>query len=142
MNRISFSVVAWLLTLATCFLTGCFPQANISGTYTTTVDAHRTNGPGWQGTAEVLLIEAGSSLTGNITLHHPTAGTIQIPITSGSVEDNNVVFFGHTTMPLGTVDLKFTGVVEANRIKGGMNVKLNSVFGEEHDTATLQMSKA
>lgn len=49
MNRISFSVVAWLLALATCFLTGCLPQANISGTYTTTVDAHRTNGPGWQG---------------------------------------------------------------------------------------------
>lgn len=45
-------------------------------------------------------------------------------------------------MPLGTVDLKFTGVVKANRIKGGMNVELNSVFGEEHDTATLQMSKA
>jgi len=100
------------------------------------------NGRGWNGTAEILLTQTGASLTGHITLHHPAAGTVQIPITSGSVQDGKVVFFGHTNLPLGTVDLKFTGATKATRIEGAVNVELNSLFGDEQDTATLYLSKA
>jgi hypothetical protein len=144
MKRIMFSTgVAGLLVLAiTVFLTSCFPQPDISGTYTTAVHARQGNGRGWNGRAEILLTQTGASLTGHITLHHPAAGTVQIPITSGSVQDGKVVFFGHTNLPLGTVDLKFTGVATTTRIEGAVNVELHLLFGEEQDTATLYLSKA
>jgi len=57
-------------------------------------------------------------------------------------KDGKVVFFGHTNLPLGTVDLKFTGVAKATRIEGAVNVELDSLFGDEQDTATLYLSKA
>lgn len=144
MKRITFSTaVAGLFVLAiTVFLTSCFPQPDISGTYTTAVHARQGNGRSWNGTAEILLTQTGASLTGHVTLHHPHAGTVEIPITSGSVQDGKVVFFGHTNLPLGTVDLKFTGVAKTTRIEGAINVELDSLFGEEQDTATLYLSKA
>ena len=144
MKRIMFSTgVAGLFVLAiTVFLTSCFPQPDISGTYTTAVHARQGNGRGWNGTAEILLTQTGASLAGHVTLHHPHAGTVEIPITSGSVQDGKVVFFGHTNLPLGTVDLKFTGVAKTTRIEGAVHVQLDSLFGEEQDTATLCLSKA
>ena len=142
MKRITFAVVTGLFMLVTTFLTGCFPQPDISGTYTTAVHARQGNGRSWNGTAEILLTQTGASLSGHITLHHPDAGTVQIPITSGSVQDGKVVFFGHANLPLGTVDLKFTGAAKATRIEGAVNVELDSLFGEEQDTATLYLSKA
>jgi len=142
MKRITFAVVIGLLILVTTFLTGCFPQPDISGTYTTAVHARQGNGCGWNGTAEILLTQTGASLTGQVTLHHPSAGTVQIPITSGSVQDGKVVFFGHTNLPLGTVDLKFIGLVKRTRIEGAANVELDSLFGQEQDTATLYLAKA
>jgi hypothetical protein len=142
MTRTSFAVVTGLLMLVATFLTGCFPQPDISGTYTAAVNAHPSRGRGWKGTAEILLTQTGGSLTGNVTLHHPSAGTVQIPITSGSVQDGKVVFCGHTNLPLGTVDLQFTGVAKATRIEGAVNVELNSLFGQEQDTGTLFLSKA
>jgi hypothetical protein len=103
MKRITFAVVIGLFILLTTFLTGCFPQPDISGTYTTAVHARQGNGRGWNGTAEILLTQTGASLTGHVTLHHPGAGAVEIPITSGSVQDGKVVFFGHTNLLLGTV---------------------------------------
>ena len=142
MKRVTFAVVIGLLILVTTFITGCFPQPDISGTYTTAVHARQGNGRGWNGTAEILLTQTGASLIGQVTLHHTSAGTVQIPITSGSVQDGKVVFFGHTNLPLGTVDLKFTGAAKATRIEGAVNVELDSLFGQEQDTATLYLAKA
>ena len=142
MTRTSFAVVTGLLMLVAIFLSGCFPQPDITGSYTTAVHARQASGRGWNGTAEILLTQTGGSLTGSVTLHHPSAGTVQIPITSGSVQDGKVVFFGHTNLPLGTVDLQFSGVAKATRIEGAVNVELNSLFGQEQDTATLFLSKA
>lgn len=142
MKRITFAVVTGPLVLVTTFLTGCFPQPDISGTYTTVVHARQGNGRGWNGTAEILLTQTGASLTGHVTLHHPEAGTVQIPITSGSVQDGKIVFFGHTNLPLGTVDLKFSGAAKATRIEGAVTVELDSLLGEEQDTATVYLSKA
>lgn len=144
MKCITFSTaIAGLFALAiTVFLTSCFPQPDISGTYTTAVHACQGNGRSWNGTAEILLTQTGASLTGHVTLHHPHAGTVEIPITSGFVQDGKVVFFGHTNLPLGTVDLNFTGVAKTTRIEGAVNVELDSLFGEEQDTATLYLSKA
>jgi len=142
MKRTSFAVVTGLLMLVTTFLTSCFPQPDISGTYTTPVNALQANGRSWNGAAEILLAQTGSSLTGHITLHHPEAGAFEIPITSGSVQDGKVMFFGHTNLPLGTVDLKFDGAVKATRIEGAVHVELNTLFGGEQDTATLYLSKA
>jgi len=142
MKRITFAVVIGLFILVTTFLTGCFPQPDISGTYTTAVHARQGNGRGWNGTAEIRLTQTGASLTGQVTLHHPEAGTVQIPITSGSVQDGKVVFFGHTNLPLGTLDLTFTGLVKTTRIEGAVHVELDSLFGQEQDTATLYLAKA
>jgi hypothetical protein len=142
MKRITFAVVIGLLMLVTTLFTGCFPQPDMSGTYTTAVHARQGNGRGWNGAAEILLMQTGASLTGHVTLHHPDAGTVEIPITSGFVRDGKVVFFGHANLPLGTVDLKFTGVAKTTRIEGAVNVDLDSLFGEEQDTATLYLSKA
>src|SRR6185312_2275519 len=76
MKRITFSpAVAGLFALAiTVFLPSCFPQPDISGTYTTAVHARQGNGRSWNGTAEILLTQTGASLTGHVTLHHPAAG--------------------------------------------------------------------
>jgi hypothetical protein len=142
MKRITFAMVIGLFILVTTFLTGCFPQPDISGTYTTAVHARQGNGRGWNGTAEILLTQTGASLTGHVTLHHPGAGAVEIPITSGSVQDGKVVFFGHTNLPLGTVDLKFTGLVRTTRIEGAVHVELDLLFGQEEDTATLYLAKA
>jgi hypothetical protein len=142
MKRITFAVVIGLFILLTTFLTGCFPQPDISGTYTTAVHARQGNGHGWNGTAEILLTQTRTSLTGHVTLHHPGAGAVEIPITSGSVQDGRVVFFGHTNLPLGTVDLKFTGAAKATGIEGAVHVELNSLFGQEQDTAALYLAKA
>ena len=139
-NLISLPVGLGLLALS--LMTGCSSPSDISGKYTTPIQASSAGGPGWQGSAEILLTQAGSSLTGHVTLHHPTAGTVQIPITSGSVQGGQVVFFGHTTLPLGTVDLKFAGLLKTNRIEGGADLELNSLFGEEHDNANWQLAKA
>ena len=89
MKRISLSLVAGLIALTISLSTGCSPQPDISGSYTSAVNARRANGSGWRGTAEVLLKQTGSSLSGNVTLHHPTAGIFQIPITSGTVQDGS-----------------------------------------------------
>ena len=52
------------------------------------------------------------------------------------------MFFGHTTLPLGTVDLKFNGLLKPNRIEGGAELELDSLFGEEHDKAHWYLAKA
>jgi hypothetical protein len=142
MKRISPSLAAGLIAMIVSLFTGCSPLPDISGSYTTTVNARRANGPGWHGSAEVLLTQNGSSLTGNVTLHHPTAGIFQIPITSGTVQDGKVVFFGHTALPLGTVDLMFRGIIKSGHIEGGANVELQCLFGQEHDDVTLLLAKA
>ena len=142
MKRPMLSLTVGLIVSIASFFSGCSRQPVISGSYTTAVNARRANGPGWHGSAEVLLIQNGSSLTGNVTLHHPTAGIFQIPITSGTVQDGKVVFFGHTALPLGTVDLTFRGAIKSGRIEGGANVELRCLFGQEHDDATLLMAKA
>jgi hypothetical protein len=141
MKRISPSLVTCLIGVIVSLLTGCSPQPDISGSYTTAVNARRANGLGWHGSAEVLLTQNGSSLTGNVTLHHPTAGMFQIPITSGTVQDGKIVFFGHTALPLGTVDLTFRGMIKSGHIEGSANVELQCLFGQEHDEATLLMAK-
>ena len=142
MKRISPLLVAGLVALTIGLFTGCSSQPDITGSYTTAVNARRANGPNWHGSAEVLLTQAGSSLTGNVTLHHPTAGIVQIPITSGTVQDGRVVFFGHAALPLGTVDLMFRGLIKSGHIEGGANVELQCLFGQEHDDATFLMAKA
>ena len=142
MKCASCSLAAGFGLLALMLMTGCFSQSDLSGKYTTPTHARSTEGPGWQGSAEILLTQVGSSLTGHVTLHHPTAGTVQIPITSGSVQGGHVVFFGHTTLPLGTVDLKFTGLLKTNCIEGRAALELDSLFGEEHDNANWQLAKA
>ncbi len=142
MKRISPLLVAGLVALTIILFTGCSPQPDVSGSYTTAVNARRANGPGWHGSAEVLLTQNGSVLTGNVTLHHPTAGIFQIPITSGTVQDGKVMFFGHAALPLGTVDLTFRGLVKSGHIEGGANVELQCLFGQEHDDATLMMARA
>src|SRR4051795_11813097 len=67
MKRITLAVVIGVSMLVTTFLTGCFPQPDISGTYTTAVHARQGNGRGWNGTAEILLTQTGASLTGHVT---------------------------------------------------------------------------
>jgi hypothetical protein len=142
MKRTSFAVVTGLLMLVTTSLISCFAQPDISGTYTTPVNALQASGRSWNGVAEILLAQTGSSLAGHVTLDHPDAGAFEIPITSGSVQDGKVMFFAHTNLPLGTVDLKFDGAVKATRIEGALHVELNTLFGREQDTATLYLSKA
>ncbi len=142
MKPTAFLFVAGLIALTISLFTACSPQPDISGSYITTVNARRANGPGWNGSAEVLLTQNGSVLTGNVTLHHPTAGVFQIPITSGTVQDGKVVFFGHAPVPLGTVDLTFRGIIKSGHIEGGANVELQCLFGQEHDDAILTMAKA
>lgn len=141
MKHTSTLLVAGLIALATSLFTGCSTRPDLSGSYTTVFDAKTARGSGWHGSAEILLTQVGSSLTGNLTLHHPDAGTFQIPITSGTIQNGRVVFFGHATLPMGTVDLTFRGVVKRDRIEGGANVALQCWFGEEEDKATLQMAK-
>jgi hypothetical protein len=130
--------------LAICLgvLTGCDTQPDLSGSYTTPVNATTSSGEHWRGTADVLLTQTGSALAGNITLHHPTAGTIQIPITSGSATDGKVLFFGHTQLPLGTVDVSFHGEQKDSRIEGVAEMSIHSLFGGETDNASLLLAKA
>ncbi len=141
MKRISLSLVAGLIGMILSLLSGCSPQPDISGSYTTAVNARTASGPGWKGSAEILLTQSGSSLTGNVTLHHPTAGIFQIPITSGTVQGGKVVFFGHTVLPMGTVDLAFRGMIKSGHIEGGAHVELQCLFGKEHDDANFLMAK-
>ena len=125
MKCTSCSLAAGFGLLALSLMTGCFSQSDLSGRYTTPIHAHSAERPGWQGSAEILLMQVGSSLTGHVTLHHPTAGMVQIPITSGSVQGGNIVFFGHTTLPLGTVDLKFNGLqTQSHRRRRGSRTGL------------------
>ena len=131
-----------LMASALNLFTGCSARSSISGTYTTTVDARSKSGACWRGTAEVLLTQNGPSLTGNLTLHHPTAGLFQIPITAGAVQEGKVVFFGHATLPLGTVELSFHGVRKGNHIEGTADVHVQSLFGAETDNATFLLVKA
>src|SRR3954453_23091269 len=100
---------AGLITSALWLFTSCSAQPDLSGSYTTTVEALSNHGARWRGTAEVLLAQNGPTLTGNLTLHHPTAGLFQIPINAGSVQEGKVVFYGHATLPLGTVEFSFHG---------------------------------
>lgn len=133
---------AGMMILAATLFTGCSPHSDVTGSYTTVFDAHPATGTGWRGSADILLTQVGSSVTGNLTLHHPVAGTFQIPITSGTVQDGKVVFFGHANLAFGTVDLSFHGTVKQGRIEGGATVDLQCLFGEENDSATLRLAAA
>lgn len=128
--------------IATGVLTGCGSAPDVSGSYITTVNARSSSGAQWHGKAEVLLAQEGQSLTGSVTLHHPTAGAIQIPITSGSASGGKVVFFGHAGLPLGSLDLSFHGAEKNGCIEGGIHLTLHSLFGNETDSAVLLLAKA
>jgi hypothetical protein len=96
----------------------------------------------WRGNAELMLTQCGSSLNGEFTLRHPSAGTFRIPITSGTVKDSKVVFFGHAMLPVGTVDITFHGTARRGGIEGDANVDLHCLFGEENDSAELRLERS
>ena len=120
---------------------GCWRQFDLSGSYQTSVEATTSQGRRWHGTADVFLNQTGHSLTGNLVLHHPTAGTIQIPITSGSISDGAVLFSGHAQLPLGTVDVAFRGHVMGIGIRGSADVTVQTLFGGQTDSANLLLTK-
>lgn len=130
-----------LIAIGIGVLAGCGPEPDVSGSYVTTVDARSSGGARWHGKAEVLLTQKGQLLTGSVTLHHPTVGPIQIPITAGSASGGKIVFFGHGQLPLGSLDLSFHGAEKNGRIEGGIHLTLHSLFGSETDSAVLLMAK-
>jgi hypothetical protein len=136
------SLFAPFLAIGLGVLTGCYMQPDLSGSYTTSVNATTSSGEHWRGTADVLLTQTGSALAGNITLHHPSAGTIQIPITSGSAADGKVLFFGHAQLPMGTVDVSFHGELKSSQIEGAAEMSIHSLLGSETDNANLLLAKA
>lgn len=139
MNTRSTFIV--LSGLAVGLLCGCGSQPDLTGSYTTPVDATTSRGQQWHGTADVLLTQSGESLTGHVILHHPAAGTIPIPITSGSAIDGKVLFCAHAQLPLGSVDVTFRGKQNGSQVKGVADVTVQSLVGAETDNATLLLAK-
>jgi hypothetical protein len=113
-TRFTFVLLSGLVVGVLC---GCGRQPDLTGPYTTPVDAISSHGRQWHGTADVFLTQRGESLSGHVILHHPTAGIIQIPITSGSVVEGTVLFSGHAQLPFGTVDVSFHGKRPVSRFK-------------------------
>lgn len=138
MNR---SIIAVLLAGALGLASGCGPQSDLTGSYITPVDATTSRGQHWHGTADLLLTQTGHSLGGQLILHHPKAGTIAIPITSGSASDGAVLFCGHGQLPLGSVDVTFRGKQIGAQITGSAQLTVQSLFGGQTDNATLWLAK-
>lgn len=87
------------------------------------------------------MAQAGHSLTGNVVLHNPIAGTIQIPITSGSATDGTVLFSGHAQVGLGNVAISFKGREAGSGILGAADVTVDTFLGGETEKASLLLTK-
>ena len=137
-SLLTFSILLFAGVLASCRF-GL--HSDISGSYQTPIEAATAGGHHWHGTASVLLTETERALSGMVVLRHPEAGTIRIPIVSGTASDPKVVFFGHTQLPLGTIDVSFDGALAGSVIIGTVDLTLHTLFGSETDTAHLRLTK-
>jgi hypothetical protein len=114
--------VTTVFVVASSFLAGCRPglffQRNVTGLYSTPIMATSPDGTLWSGSADILLTQTDKNLTGTIWIHHPAAGTIQVPIVSGIASDGQISFAGHGQFPMGTVDIAFQGSESRACIRG------------------------
>ena len=136
------SLLAFLILLFAGVLASCRfgLHSNISS-YQAPIEAATAGGHRWHGTAAVLLAQTDRALSGMVVLHHPEAGIIRIPIVSGTASDQKVAFFGHTQLPLGTIDVSFDGAMAGSAIVGTADLAVHTLFGSETDTAHLRLTK-
>lgn len=79
---LSLSLTATLLIASGC---QWLSRQNISGVWKGTIQASAADGKGkWQGPVELTLNQNGGALSGTLVFTHPTAGRVQVPITSAS----------------------------------------------------------
>jgi hypothetical protein len=88
-----------------------------------------------------LLSQTDKALTGTIWIHHPGAGTIQVPIVSGIASEGRISFAGHGEFSMGTVDIAFHGTESHARIRGNAEVTLHTFLGSGIERASFDLSK-
>jgi hypothetical protein len=137
--------VTTAFVVASSFFAGCGPgpffQRNVTGLYSTPITATSPDGTRWSGSADILLTQTDKNLTGTIWIHHPAAGTIQVPIVSGIASDGQISFAGHGQFPMGTVDIAFQGSESRACIRGNADLTLHTFLGSATDRASFDLSK-
>lgn len=114
---------------------------DVTGLYSTPITAISADGNQWSGSADIVLTQIDKTLTGTIWIHHPGAGTIQVPIVSGIANNGQITFSGHGQFPMGTVDITFQGNESDARIQGNADVTLHTFLGSATDRASFDLSK-
>ncbi|MGH9609071.1 MAG: hypothetical protein ACRD4Q_09025 [Candidatus Acidiferrales bacterium] len=131
-----------LIAAGMAVLAGCGPQVDVSGSYSTAVDARSTEG----------VSVAGESRGGAHT-KRSVSDRQRHPTSSDCRHDSNSDYgrfgirrkgrvFGHAQLPLGNIALSFHGTAKDGRIGGSVNVTLHSLFGGETDRAALLLAKS
>jgi hypothetical protein len=132
-----------LLSLTTTPLTGCgWERPNISGVWKGSIESSDKRGHRWNGPAELTLNQNGDVITGTLAFTRPQAGRIQVPISSGVVSKDAVVFSGQSQLPLGTIELTFHGKADGNSLTGTADITLRAMLlGGETNPAALSLQK-
>lgn len=132
-----------LLFFAVLSVVGCNSAPDVSGVWKGTIQASAAGGKGnWQGPVELTLNQNGNALTGTLVFTHPQAGRVQVPITSGVVSKDAVIFSGQNQFPMGTIEITFHGTVGGTSLSGAAAMTSRSlIIGPQENVASLKLRK-
>ncbi len=138
------TVCLLLLSLAVLPTAGCkwFSRPDVSGIWKGSIESSNKRGQRWNGPAELTLNQNGEALSGTLVFTHPQGGRVQVPISSGVVSKDAVMFSGQAQLPMGAIELTFHGKATGTDLRGTADITLRAVLlGAETNPASLTLNK-
>ena len=130
------------LVLGALPVIGCNSRPNVSGVWKGSIESSDKRGHKWNGPAELTLNQTGDAITGTLAFTHPQGGRVQVPLSSGVVSKDSVVFSGQNQFPMGSIEIAFHGKIAGPRLSGTADMTSRSLLlGPETNVASLSLSR-
>jgi hypothetical protein len=142
--RAKYLILSLLVSLAIFQSAGCswVSRQNLSGVWKGTIESTDKRGHKWHGPAELTLNQNGDAVTGSLTITHPQAGRIQVPVSSGVLLKDDLTLSGQSQLPMGSIEITFHGKGMENIISGTADITLRAMLlGAETENASLHLNK-
>jgi hypothetical protein len=92
----------------------------------------------WDGASEIILNQNGRNLSGELRIIHPMAGSILVPVSAGVIGDDGLISLtGHAKLPLGSIEVSFTGHYHHTGIRGSAILILRSPLAGSRQQNTI-----
>jgi hypothetical protein len=92
----------------------------------------------WDGASEIVLNQNGRNLAGILRINHPAAGSILVPLSAGVIgDDGRITLTGQAQLPLGSIEVSFTGQHQPNGIGGRAILILRSPLAGSRQQNTI-----